>query len=148
MNREQAKELHLLFFSFMGSFHKKILRRFRRENEFSPRLSKNQAKIIHILYQAERLTFTELSKMLDVEKGGLTPMIDQLEDLELVFREPDPDDRRKCFIMLSSKGKKEMDQMMERYRETLMNIFDDISDEELSQFISNLHGVVKFMERL
>lgn len=148
MNQDQAKELHLLFFSFMGIFHKKFLRKLRKERHSSPRLSKNQAKIVHILYQFNSLNFTELGKMLDIEKGGLTTMIDQLEELDMVARTPDPDDRRKYRLSLSVLGMEYMNRIMERYTLSLMNTFEGIDDRELTEFIANLRQVVQFMERL
>lgn len=148
MNQEQAKELHLLFFSFMGSFHAKFWRRFRQKKDFMPQITKNQAKAIHILYQFDSLTFTELGKLLDIEKGGLTTIIDQLEQMELVVRTPDPDDRRKYRLSLSATGRAEMDEMFEKHRETLMEIFKDVDDEELEKFFASLRYVVDFMERV
>lgn len=148
MNKEQAKELHLLFFSFMGSFHAKFWRRFRRKKGFMPGLTKNQAKTIHILYQFDSLTFTELSKLIDIEKGGLTTIIDQLEQMELVIRTPDPDDRRKYRLSLSAAGREEMNQMFEKYQETLMEIFQDVDEKELAKFFTSLRYVVDFMKRV
>lgn len=148
MNQKQAKELHLLFFSFMGIFHKKIVRKFRKEKHFTHKVNKNQAKVIHVLYQFDSLTFTELGKMLDIEKGSLTTIIDQLEELDIVIRTPDPEDRRKYRLSLSAAGKKEMDQVMEKHTQSIIDSFQGVSEKDLEQFFANLRYVVQFMKRL
>jgi DNA-binding MarR family transcriptional regulator len=144
----EAKELHLLLFSFMGIFHKKFLLPLRQRYDFCPRLNKNQGKIIHVLYQFDSLTPTELSKMLDIEKGSLTTVIDQLVEMEMVTRSIDPTDRRRILLSLSSRGRERMERIMQKYLRNLMKIFRDVEQEEMKTFFVNLRNVVEFMKKL
>ncbi|HHW08210.1 MAG TPA: MarR family transcriptional regulator [Clostridia bacterium] len=148
MHQEQAKELHLLFFSFMWLFHQKFWRKLRQDDEFTCKITKNQAKVIHTLYQLDSLTFTELSRLLDIEKAGLTTIISQLEDLGLVERCVDPEDRRKYRLSLSNQAKKDMDQVVARSTQTLLELFEDVEDAELEEFRRHLRQVVEFMKKL
>lgn len=148
MNQEQAKELHLLFFSFIWTFHQKFWRKLRRDDQFTSKITKNQAKVIHTLYQLDCLTFTELSKLLDIEKAGLTTIISQLEELGLVERCVDPDDRRKYRLSLSDTAKKEMDRVLAQAHQTLMELFQEVDETELEEFRQHLRQVVEFMKRL
>lgn len=148
MNETKAKELHLLMFSFLCTFHKKILVNFRQCVDVEPKLKKNQAKLLHILYLKDSRTPTELGKMLDLEKGGLTTIIDQLEEMNLLTRGADPDDRRKILLSLTVDGRKYMESVMQAFSQQIMDFFQDVEPEELEQYIANLRSVTKFMQKL
>lgn len=148
MTQEEARELHVLLFNFLGMFHEKFILTFRKENSFSPGIKKNQGKIINMLYHNDKLTSTELGRRLDIEKGSLTTMIDQLEEMDLVVRSLDPDDRRKFLLSLSPAGRQEMEKMMHKYTESLMELFAEVTPQEQEQFFSSLRYVVEFMGSL
>lgn len=147
MNKEQALELHVLLFTFMGCFHEKFLVNYRQHLDFALPLKKNQTKIISMLYHHNGLTPTELARLLDIEKGGLTTIIDQLEQMELIIRCPDPNDRRKQLLSLSERGRNEMEKVMQRYTESIREQFKLTDQQELDEFMSSLRYVVEFMER-
>ena len=138
----------MLLFTFMGGFHEKFLVYFRQHQQTSFPLKKNHAKIISILYHRDGLTSTELGKMLDIEKGGLTTIIDQLEESGLLVRRPDPADRRKQQLSLSPVGRQEMEAVMERYTESLRQIFDESDRQELARFMDSLRYAVDFMNKI
>lgn len=148
MDEQKVKELHMLLFTFMGIFHEKIIGNFRSCAECQPKLKKNHSKILHVLYQKDSITPTELGKMLDLEKGGLTTIIDQLVDMQLVVRLADPSDRRKILLSLSVEGKERMENVLEQFSQSLMKLFKNVDQKELDQYISNLRQVTKFMEKI
>jgi len=150
MSYQQTKELHDLLFCFMGMFHEKFIFRFRGEykHEGLPTLKKNHQKILNVLYQQEHQTSTELGKKLDIEKGSLTTLIDQLEEWGLVVRSNDSHDRRKAFISLSTSGRNEMENMMDFYSHKLNESFQDVKPEEMEQFVDSLKQVVQFMKKI
>ena len=150
MNYQDAKELHRLLFSFAGLFHEKFIFRFRCEyySENLPYLKKNHQKILNVLYQKDEQTSTELGRKLDIEKGSLTSLIDQLVDWNLVTKTIDSGDRRKALISLSPKGKEQMDKTIDFYANKLNDFFKDIEPQAMQEFIKNLRYVVDFMERM
>lgn len=148
MDLEEAQELHVLLFTFLGMFHEKFLLNLRKQNEIEPGVKKNHRKIISILYHYDGLTSTEIGRMLDIEKGSLTTMIDQLEEMELVLRSADPSDRRRALLSLSPEGRQKMDHMMQKYAESLVELFKDVETEEKEEFINSLRYVVEFMKKL
>lgn len=149
MNYQEAKELHDLLFTFMGLFHEKFICRFRGEykNDKLPILKKNHEKILNILYQNDHRTSTELARKLDMEKGSLTTLIDQLEEWNLVTRCNDSSDRRKALLSLSPAGRAEMENVMNFYSEKLNEFFQDTQPEEIDQFVNSLRHVVGFLEK-
>jgi DNA-binding MarR family transcriptional regulator len=148
MNLQEAKELHDLLFTLIGIFHKKFLSRYRRHYDGYPGIKKNHIKIISVLYQYDHLIPTEISKMLDIEKGSLTTLIDQLEEMGLVTRCDDPRDRRKFLISLSTAGRHEMNKIMDNYTQNLSVFFHDVDPGELRQFTASLRFAVEFMKKL
>lgn len=144
----EAKELHDLFFSFMGMFHEKFLSRFRQDHDDSPWLKKNHIKIINTLYHHKHLTSTEIGRKLDVEKGSLTTLIDQLEEWGLVVRRDDSTDRRKSLISLSTFGREEMERVMDYHTRKINDYFLGVKPDETIQFITKLRDVVNFMNKL
>lgn len=148
MNKDQARELHWLLLSFAGLFHKKFLLNLRKQSSIDPRAKKNQVKIMNVLYQQEGLTPTELGKMLDIEKGSLTTLLDQLEEMGFIVREIDPDDRRKLLLSLSVVGREKMDVAMDHYTGSIIELFANVDREELETFKNSLRVVVDFMKKL
>ncbi|MDD4239647.1 MAG: MarR family transcriptional regulator [Desulfotomaculaceae bacterium] len=147
MRFQEAKELHNLLFTFIGLFHEKFLWRFRQHYDGNPRIKKNHVKIISILYQRDHLIPTEIGKMLDIEKGSLTTLIDQLEDMGLVIRCADPSDRRKLLISLSAAGREEMNKIMDDHTRSLSVIFQGVEPGEIKQFVTSLQYAVDFMKK-
>lgn len=148
MNLEEARELHELLFTIMGMFHDKFLRRFHQHCGGDSPMKKNHAKILGILHKHQPLIPTEIGRMLDIEKGSLTTLIDQLQDWGLVIRCDDPGDRRKSLISLSTQGMEEMNQAAEHHAEMLKLIFQDIDVEEVRQFMASLRYTANIMQKL
>mgnify|MGYP000965619211 CR=1 FL=1 len=145
MNREQALELHVLLFTFMGKFHEKFFMNYRQHLDLAIPLTKNQSKIISMLYHHNGLTSTEIAKMLNIEKGGLTTIIKQLEQMGLVVRHSDPRDRRRQQLNLSEQGRQEMEQVMEHYTGSIMK--KQVDEQELVEFMNSLRYVINFMDK-
>ncbi|RJE47867.1 MULTISPECIES: MarR family transcriptional regulator [unclassified Dehalobacter] len=148
MSQCEAKEIQDLFFSLMGDLHEKFLCHFRKEYIGSAPLKKNHMKIINLLYHNEQLTLTKIAKKLDIEKGSLTTLIDQLTEWGLIIRSEDKNDRRKSLISLSSLGKTEMDTLMVLYEKRLNELMFTSDPEEMNQFMLSLRYVVQFMKKL
>jgi DNA-binding MarR family transcriptional regulator len=51
------------------------------------------------------LRMSELAHSLVLSRGGTTKVIDRLEDMGLVEREPDPDDRRATTVSITAEGR-------------------------------------------
>jgi len=146
MSVKETRELHDLLFTFMGLVHKKFLVRFRQEYDGLPWMKKNHFKIMSILFQQHHLTATEIGKRLDLEKGSVTSLIDQLEEKGMVLRHEDASDRRKSLISLSAGGREEMRRIMDSYTKKLDDYLDGFNPGELKQFMDSLRYVVTFMK--
>jgi len=63
-------------------------------------------EVLHTLEDAEgqRLRMSELAETILFSRSGLTRMIDRLEEIGYVVREPSPDDRRGWFAKVTVEG--------------------------------------------
>lgn len=147
MAKDEFRELHDLLFKTIGLFHEKFIRKFCKESPKHPELKKNHTAIIGFLYQYKVLTATEISRMLNIEKGSLTTLIDQLEGLGLVIRCNDANDRRKALISLTDTGKKEMEDIMKISIQRMSEILSTADPNELAKFIDSLKYAVEFMQK-
>lgn len=147
MDIKDAKKLHNLLFTYLGLFHEKFILRFR-EYLGLPEVKKNHMKILNILCHHEYLTPTEIARMLDIEKGSLTTMVDFLEQKELITRLVHPRDKRKYLISLSKKGRTEMNKLIDHYAVKIGEMFDNFEPEETKEFITNLKSVVDFLKKV
>lgn len=148
MDDEKIRELQSLLHAFMGLLHEKFLFKFRSYNNIEPRVNKNQMKIMRILYQQDKVTSTQIGKMLDIEKGSLTTLIDQLVALGFVDRVVDPNDRRRILLSLNKAGQERIETVMEQYTLNLRELFRDVDSEEMELFINSIKYAVNFMRKL
>lgn len=89
--------------------------------------------MIMIKYQGaetDGLTQVELSRMLLVNRGNVTTLIDRMEKGGFVARKPVADDRRYNRIALTEKGNAILDKVEEAYKEKVRHITDRLSMEE------------------
>jgi DNA-binding MarR family transcriptional regulator len=86
--------------------------------------------------------------MLDIEKGSLTALIDQLADYGLVNRSADPKDRRKTLITLSPNGKELITKMLDYHTRQISASLANSKSEEIDSFILNLRKAVEFMKKI
>lgn len=148
MTYEELRELHDLLFKTMGLFHEKFLRQFPKESRHYPGIKKNHIMIIGFLYQNKILTATQISKMLNMEKGSLTTLIDQLEEFGLVIRCEDVNDRRKTLISLTDAGKSEMEDIMRNSIQCINKILSNTKSDELMKFMDSLKYAAEFMKKI
>jgi MarR family transcriptional regulator, organic hydroperoxide resistance regulator len=58
-----------------------------------------------VLWEYEKLTVKEMSELLLLDSGTLTPMLKRMEAMDLIIRERAKEDERKVFVALTEKGK-------------------------------------------
>ena len=82
---------------------KSALQRFFKEHGFE--ITVEQWAIIRHLWEEDGLSQREIAEKTSKDKPNITRMVDALEQKRLVFRQPDPRDRRKYCIYLTKEGK-------------------------------------------
>ena len=95
-------------------------------------LARTEWWLLRYLYFFEGSTQAELTKLMDITKGGMGKVIDRLEKEGLVRRGPDDSDRRSNRIFLTPKTKP-LASRLHRYSEQIeRRALSPLSDEEIA----------------
>jgi DNA-binding MarR family transcriptional regulator len=118
------------------------------EEDFNLGLNKTQRKTLLILYSDEGMNMSRFCRILNLEKGSFTSVIDSLIEQDLVIRQRDNDDRRKIFIRLSKKGKEFVEQIVEIISSHIEHKLSVLSKEDFSCFIHAIDDLSRITEKL
>jgi len=90
---------------------------------------------------------TKIAPQMGLEARSLTRILKSMEEKELIYRAPDPNDKRGVLVFLTDKGL----EMKKRARETVLRfneaMRENISDEKLKIFFEVLQTVNKIIEQ-
>ena len=78
-----------------------------------------QGRILYVLWEHEKLSFSDVGKYTSLAKTTLTSMIDRMEENGLVERIPDKEDRRQIYVSITEKARK--------YRQKYNQVSDEMS---------------------
>jgi len=91
----------------------------------------------------------DLSRALVMSSGGMTSLLDRLEERRLVRRMPDPDDRRSVLVQLTAAGKKTIDRAVSTEAAREESFFDSMAPGERKELNDALRRIMHtFEERL
>ena len=121
-----------------GRVFDKILQR-ENINEFNGA----QGKILYVLWQHDRISIIELSKLSGLANTTLTSMLDRMEKSGLLTRLPDPQDRRKNLIALTDKARRLKDSYDKVSLEMHEVYFKNFSRSEIIEFEKYLQRVLE-----
>jgi len=105
-----------------------------------------QGRILYVLWEHERLSFSDVGKLTSLAKTTLTSMIDRMEENGLVKRIPDKEDRRQIFVSITEKAKK-FRQKYDAISEEMNAIFyRGFSPSEIQQLDKMLERILSNLE--
>lgn len=142
MNNHMYDDIRHNLIKFISLFHGLFKPAFKRENNDIYNCSKNQIRAIMIIGRAQAITPSVLGKYMDMEKGSITSLVESMEKLGLVYKKDDLDDKRKIWIHLTEEGKEYLYVQEKRFVEEIELLFSTLSEEEISEFSSNLKNIV------
>ncbi|EJL86378.1 MarR family winged helix-turn-helix transcriptional regulator [Pantoea sp. GM01] len=88
-----------------------------------------------------RLSPTQLYKSLLVTSGAMTNRLNRLEDVGLIMRVADPDDKRSTLVALTDAGLAKIEQALQVHTQTqnhLLSTLDDAQQQQLQSLLSQL----------
>ena len=139
---DQIRKVSYFFIEFTNrviSLDGKILK-----NDFSL----SQLKAMSAFKEDKDYTMGELSRNIQVTMPSMTEMIDGLEELGIVERWRDSNDRRVVRVKLTEKGKQMRKEFMVRRREDLENIFSKLSIEDWDELIDSLERARQILKKI
>ncbi len=112
------------------------------------KLNKTQQKTLLVLFSEKRLNMSTSCKILNMEKGSFTSVIDSLIQLQLVERQRDTEDRRKVHISLTEAGRKLVTQRMDVIRKRIEHKLAVLSAKDYNRFINAIDELADITEKL
>ncbi|MEW9122598.1 MAG: MarR family transcriptional regulator [Thermotaleaceae bacterium] len=148
MGDKNLKEINQGLMEFSALFHRKFGHVFHSSSQGEHTFTKSQNKTMMILGDIEKITPTLLGKCLDMKKGSLTTLLDGLEAMDMIYRQPDEGDRRKTWIQLTDKGKEYMLAKRAEIEKTIMRSFSSFEEEEIEAFAMHIKAIVATMSKI
>lgn len=97
-------------------------------------LTNSQFGVLEAIYHLGPLNQRTIGKKILTSEGNITFIIDNLVKKGLVTRRQDPEDRRRSIIELTDKGEKFISEYFPTHLQTIMNEFEDFTNDELEEF--------------
>lgn len=107
-----------------------------------------QLKSLVILTALGESNSTALAKELGVTRGNITGIIERLVKQGLVHRYPGKEDRRNIRLQASQKGTALIYGLMERHINKSLQVFEQMSQENLEHLMKGLSGLIQAIEKI
>ena len=105
-----------------------------------------QGRILYVLWEHEKLTITDISRLTSLANTTLTSMIDRMEAEGLVKRTHDKVNRRQIFVSVTEKANDYQEQY-EQICDNMNGIFyKGFSETEIANFENQLRKILKNLE--
>ena len=148
MKNDKLNQITSLFLEFYPLYQQKITSLFSNAKTDPYKCNLNQIRTIMIIGRNESIIPTTLGKCLGLQKGSLTTLLDSLEKMELVERNPHPDDRRKLILSLTSKGNEYRDLKINQFDSEVSSLFGEVPENKLDDFIACFENVLDTIKDL
>jgi DNA-binding MarR family transcriptional regulator len=106
-------------------------------------VSFDQWRVMMALSEEGGSTMGKLAEELAINHPTLTKLIDRMAEEALVYRVPDPDDRRKVRMFLSDKGTALLETQNQRVQLHEARVEDSYGNEDVQKLRSMLETLIK-----
>lgn len=127
------------FMNMVGRFRRLMV---RRADRLSPGLLPGNYKVFTTIAQSGPITATEVADQMLIDKGQLSRAIGSLEQLGLVARQPDPNDRRAHLLEATPEGRARFDEIRDDPSErTLRDKLAQWNVDDVRRLATLLHAL-------
>jgi DNA-binding MarR family transcriptional regulator len=110
-----------------------------------PRVRRSHTSLFpHIDLAGTRIT--ELAERLGVTKQAVSQLVDELEDLDVLARIPDPDDARAKRVTFTERGRKGLLEGLQVLRTLELELGQAIGEKRMQQFRAGLLAILQHVE--
>ena len=102
-----------------------------------------QVWVMRFLSRQRECSMRELADYMKMGVSSVTGMVDRLVKQGLANRRRTEKDRRLVYVALTAKGRTIVKEFLGERRETTLNLFESLSAEERSTYLSILEKLVK-----
>ena len=105
-----------------------------------------QLETLKFIAQKKNVLMKDIANYLSIAPPSLTPLIDHLEERQLIKRTSSQNDRRAIFINLTSKGKEALKKIMKKKVAAMHYLFQKLSKDEQKTLIHILEKLATTKE--
>jgi DNA-binding MarR family transcriptional regulator len=106
-------------------------------------LTVSQVRAIYFLAAHEKLTVSDLARLLEMGRPAASILVQQLVEGELVGRSEDPDDRRRSWVKLTARGAGLVSGRREQREMKFRVWLGRMSDEDLACLLQGASALLK-----
>lgn len=110
-------------------------------------VNKTQLRALVFMKNYGEISMTELCAKLNIEKGSLTSMIDDLTDKGYVYREKNLKDRRKYMIVITESGEKIAADFTEKLSNDLEEKFFRLDNEDRKRYLEAIETLETILNK-
>lgn len=110
-------------------------------------VNKTQLRALVFMKNYGEISMTELCAKLNIEKGSLTSMIDDLSKKGYVYREKNLKDRRKYMIVITEEGKKIAADFTEKLSNDLEAKFFKLDTDEREKYLEAIETLETLLNK-
>ena len=110
-------------------------------------VNKTQLRALVFMKNYGEISMTELCAKLNIEKGSLTSMIDDLSKKGYVYRENNLKDRRKYMIVITEEGKKIAADFTEKLSNDLEAKFFKLDTDEREKYLEAIETLATLVNK-
>ena len=110
-------------------------------------VNKTQLRALVFMKNYGEISMTELCAKLNIEKGSLTSMIDDLSKKGYVYREKNLKDRRKYMIVITEEGKKIASDFTEKLSNDLEAKFFKLDTDEREKYLEAIETLATLVNK-
>ena len=110
-------------------------------------VNKTQLRALVFMKNYGEISMTELCAKLNIEKGSLTSMIDDLSKKGYVYREKNLKDRRKYMIVITEEGKKIAADFTEKLSNDLEAKFFKLDTDEREKYLEAIETLATVVNK-
>ena len=110
-------------------------------------VNKTQLRALVFMRNYGEISMTELCAKLNIEKGSLTSMIDDLSKKGYVYREKNLKDRRKYMIVITEEGKKIAADFTEKLSNDLEAKFFKLNTEDREKYLDAIETLETLLNK-
>ena len=110
-------------------------------------VNKTQLRALVFMKNYGEISMTELCAKLNIEKGSLTSMIDDLSKKGYVYREKNLKDRRKYMIVITEEGKKIAADFTEKLSNDLEGKFFKLDTDEREKYLEAIETLATLVNK-
>lgn len=111
-------------------------------------VNKTQLRALTFIKNYGAINMTELCNMLNIEKGSLTTMIDDLVEKGYVERVNDKKDRRRYIIVMTEAGDLLSDNFMTYLKGSLEQKMERIGMDKMSSLVGSMENIINITESI